>query len=106
MIQIRGNSSKSKVTLDTQFDSIILVNTLTKDSREFSDLDSFPYGRLYFRALLDFTNLELGEYKYTAYLSGKEVQTGLLTILPFDEEEEPVQYISPEMTETVITYQN
>lgn len=105
MVIIRGNSAKSRVKLDVDFDELVLTNTLTGAKKVFDDFDTRGTG-LYHAALLDFTGLQVGEYKYQAKLYSRVVQNGLLTIEPFDEEEEPVQVITPEMERTVIAYQN
>lgn len=106
MIKIKGNSTKSKIYLDEEFDEITLQNTLTEDIRVFSDLTPSYRGGLYYLVMLDFSGLELGEYKYEATLKGKRVQTGLLVIEPFDESEEPVQIVTPNLSRDIITYQS
>ena len=105
MVIIRGNSSKSRVKLDVDFDELVLTNTLTGARKVFEDFDTRGSG-LYHAALLDFTGLQVGEYKYQAKLLNRVVQNGLLIVEPFDESEEPVQIVTPEMEKTVITYQN
>lgn len=105
MVIIRGNSAKSRVKLDVDFDELVLVNTVTGKKKVFEDFDT-RQGGLYFSAMLDFTGMEVGEYKYQAKSLSHVVQNGLLIIEPFDEEEEPVQVITPEMERTVIAYQN
>lgn len=105
MIKIQGNSTKSRIYLDEEFDEIVIQNTLTEEKTTFSDLDPTNRG-LYYQTLLDFSGLRLGEYKYIAYLGGRRVQSGLLVIEPFDESEEPVQYVSPNLTKDIITYQS
>lgn len=106
MVIIRGNSSKSRVTLDVDFDSLVLENTVTGDTHTFEEIETTHRSGLYYRSLIDFSGLELGEYKYLAYLGERVVQSGLLTIEPFDESEEPVQVITPVQTRKIITYQN
>ena len=105
MVIIRGNSTKSRVKLDVDFDELVLVNTLTGFRKVFDDFDTRESG-LYHSALLDFAGMQVGEYKYQAKLNSRTVQNGLLIIEPFDEEEEPVQVITPDMARTVIAYQN
>ena len=107
MVIIRGNSSKNRVILDVNFDVLELTNTLTQDKHILEATTPSSVGRLYYQALVDFKGLEVSEYEYSAKLSGKVVQTGLLTIEPFDESEEPVQVIVPtDLSRKVITYQN
>ena len=105
MIVIRGNLGKSPFTLDVDFDEVVIVNTLTQVSKSFEDLVPSSRG-MYSKCLLDFTDLELGEYKYYALSSGSTVQTGLLQIVPFEEEDEVVQYITPTLSRSIVTYQN
>ena len=105
MIIIRGNSSKSKVKLDVDFDELILTNTVTGARKVFRDFDTRSSG-MYYSVLLDFTGFQVGEYKYQARILDKTVQNGLLIVEPFDEEEEPLQVVTPSMEKTVITYQN
>lgn len=106
MLIIRGNSTKSRISLDEDFDKIVLVNTLTHEEKVFEDLDPVVRGSLYHQVLLDFTGLILGEYKYTSYLDNQKVQSGILIIEPFDEEEAPVQEIFYNSEkEEVMTYQ-
>lgn len=106
MVIIRGNSTKSRVYLDVDFDTLEIVHTLTQKPTTLSEVSTTNRGGLYYQALLDFTGLEVGEYKYTAKLGSKVVQTGLLIIEPFDESEEPVQVVTPNLTRNIITYQN
>ena len=106
MIIIRGNSTKSRISLDVDFDSFLLMNTLTQEYTSFPDVIPTNRGGLYYQALLDFTGLEFGEYKYVATKHGTVVQYGLLVIEPFDEYEEPVQVIVPELEKKIITYTN
>ena len=105
MIVVRGNSTKSRILLDCDFDEFTIVNTLTGSKKVYKDLIPRESG-LYYSVLLDFTGLKVGEYKYTAKLGIKTMQTGLLVVQPFDEEEEPVQVVSPTLEKEVITYQN
>ena len=106
MVIIRGNSTKSRINLDVDFDNLLLRNTLTQEEINFPDIITSYRGGLYYQAFLDFTGLEFGEYKYEASLEGKVVQYGLLTVEPFDEEEEPVQVVVPELERNIITYKN
>ena len=93
--------------MDVNFDVLELTNTLTQEKYILEAITSMSVGRLYYQALVDFKGLEVGEYEYSAKLSDKVVQTGLLTIEPFDESEEPVQTIVPQdLSRRVITYQN
>ena len=93
--------------MDVNFDVLELTNTLTQEKYILEAITSMSVGRLYYQALVDFKGLEVGEYEYSAKLSDKVVQTGLLTIEPFDESEEPVQTIVPtDLSRRVITYQN
>ena len=93
--------------MDVNFDVLELTNTLTQEKHILEAITSSSVGRLYYQALVDFKGLEVGEYQYSAKLSDKVVQTGLLTIEPFDESEEPVQTIVPtDLSRRVITYQN
>lgn len=105
MIVIKGNSGKSPFTLDVDFDEVVIVNTLTQASSSFSDLIPSSRG-LYRKCLLDFSGLEIGEYKYFALSSGVCVQTGLLTIEPFEDEDRVVQYVTPKLAREIVTYQN
>lgn len=93
--------------MDVNFDVLELTNTVTQEKHILEAITSSSVGRLYYQALVDFKGLEVGEYQYSAKLSDKVVQTGLLTIEPFDESEEPVQTIVPQdLSRKVITYQN
>lgn len=93
--------------MDVNFDVLELTNTVTQEKHILEAITSMSVGRLYYQALVDFKGLEVGEYQYSAKLSDKVVQTGLLTIEPFDESEEPVQTIVPQnLSRRVITYQN
>ena len=93
--------------MDVNFDVLELTNTVTQEKHILEAITSSSVGRLYYQALVDFKGLEVGEYQYSAKLSDKVVQTGLLTIEPFDESEEPVQTIVPQdLSRRVITYQN
>lgn len=105
MVIIKGNSTKSRINLDVDFDTLELMHTLTQD-KHVLEVSTTYRGGLYYQALLDFTGLEVGEYKYVAKLDDKIVQTGLLIIEPFDESEEPVQVVTPDLSKKVITYQN
>ena len=93
--------------MDVNFDVLELTNTVTQEKHILEAITSSSVGRLYYQVLVDFKGLEVGEYQYSAKLSDKVVQTGLLTIEPFDESEEPVQTIVPtDLSRRVITYQN
>lgn len=93
--------------MDVNFDVLELTNTVTQEKHILEAITSMSVGRLYYQALVDFRGLEVGEYQYSAKLSDKVVQTGLLTIEPFDESEEPRQVIVPQdLSRRVITYQN
>ncbi len=93
--------------MDVNFDVLELTNTVTQEKHILEAITSSSVGRLYYQALVDFRGLEVGEYQYSAKLSDKVVQTGLLTIEPFDESEEPRQVIVPQdLSRRVITYQN
>lgn len=104
MIVIYGNSSKSRINLDTDFDTFTLENTLTQKVVTFTDLTPVWKGGLYYSVVINFSDLELGEYKYQAIKEGKVVQSGLLDLRPFDKDEEPVQVVVPEVEREIITY--
>lgn len=104
MIVIYGNSTKSRINLDTDFDTLVLEHTLTHRTFTFEDLQTTYRGGLYYRVMIDFSGLELGEYKYQAKKNSKVVQSGLLDLRPFDKDEEPVQVVVPEVEREIITY--
>lgn len=104
MLEIQGNKAKSKITLDTDFDIFVIENTLNHETKVFRDITTSRDGYLYHEALINFSDLELGEYKYTAYLNDEKVQSGLLILRVFEESEEPVQKVSWDIERKVITY--
>lgn len=104
MIRVRGNSAKSKVILDEEFDKIVLTHTLTQRTFTQEDFECTYRGGLYYTAFLDFTGYPVGEYKYVTYLGESRVQSGVLVIEPFDEEEKVVQTKKPQLEKTIIEY--
>lgn len=103
MIRVRG-TTKAKVLLDEEFDELVLIHTLTQKVSDMKDLEPTTRGGLYWSVLCDFSGLQVGEYKYTAKLGGDRVQSGILVIEPFDEDEKVVQVKKAKPTKTIVAY--